>query len=73
MSNQTYTIEIKIDCDDEQHAAMEQVMVQMARDWVATAMLLTAGKQPKLMCRTQDAFYDEKEIDALAEQINLDL
>lgn len=73
MSNQTYTIEIKIDCDDEQHAAMEQVMVQMARDWVATAMLLTSGKQPKLMCRTQDAFYDEKEIDALAEQIKLDL
>lgn len=66
MSIQTYTIELKIDCDDERHAAMTQIMVQFARDWTAASMLLSQGKNPQLICRTQDAFYDEKEIDALA-------
>lgn len=68
MSIQTYTIELKIDCDDERHQAMTQIMVQFARDWTAASMLLSQGKNPQLICRTQDAFYDEKEIDALAEQ-----
>ena len=73
MSLQTYTIEMKIDCDDERHEAMTQVMVQFAKDWLATAMLLSQGKNPQLICRTTDAFYDEKEIDALAEKITLTL
>jgi hypothetical protein len=68
MSLQTYTIEMKIDASDEAHAAMVQVMVQTARDWLATSMLLSNGKNPQLICRTTDAFYDEKEIDALAAQ-----
>lgn len=66
MSIQTYTIELKIDCDDERHQAMTQIMVQFARDWMSSSMLLSQGKNPQLICRTQDAFYDEKEIDALA-------
>lgn len=66
MSLQTYTIEMKIDCTDEAHEAMVAVMVQTARDWLATSMLLSQGKNPQLICRTTDAFYDEKEIDALA-------
>jgi hypothetical protein len=69
MSIQTYTIEMKIDCDDERHEAMTAVMVQFARDWMAASMLLSQGKNPALMCRTTDAFYDEKEIDALAAQV----
>lgn len=66
MSIQTYTIELKIDCDDERHEAMTKIMVQFARDWTAASMLLSQGKNPQLICRTTDAFYDEKEIDALA-------
>ncbi len=69
MSIQTYTIELKIDCDDERHQAMTQIMVQFARDWTAASMLLSQGKNPQLICRTQDAFYDEKEIDALAADV----
>ena len=69
MSIQTYTVEMKIDCDDAHHEAMVQVMTQVARDWLAASMLLSQGKNPQLICRTQDAFYDEKEIDALAEQL----
>lgn len=68
MSLQTYTIEMKIDCSDEAHEAMVQVMVQFAKDWLASSMLLSNGKNPQLICRTTDAFYDEKEIDALAAQ-----
>lgn len=66
MSIQTYTIALKIDCDDEHHEAMTQIMIQFARDWTAASMLLSQGKSPQLICRTEDAFYDEKEIDALA-------
>lgn len=66
MSIQTYTIELKIDCDDERHEAMTAVMVQFARDWMSASMLLSQGKNPALICRTTDAFYDEREIDALA-------
>ena len=66
MSIQTYTIELKIDCDDERHEAMTQVMTQVARDWLATSMMLSQGKNPQLICRTTDAFYDEKEIDVRA-------
>lgn len=69
MSIQTYTIEMKIDCDDERHEAMVAIMVQTARDWLSSSMLLSQGKNPQLMCRTTDAFYDEKEIDALAAQV----
>ena len=68
MSLQTYTVEMKIDATDEAHEAMVAVMVQTARDWLATSMLLSNGKNPQLICRTTDAFYDEKEIDALAAQ-----
>ena len=53
---------------DERHEAMVQIMVQFARDWMAASMLLSQGKNPQLICRTTDAFYDEREIDALAEQ-----
>jgi hypothetical protein len=59
---------MKIDATDEAHEAMVAVMVQTARDWLATSMLLSNGKNPQLICRTTDAFYDEKEIDALAAQ-----
>jgi hypothetical protein len=68
MSLMTYGIEMKIDCDEERHEAMVQIMVQFARDWMAASMLLSQGKNPQLICRTTDAFYDEREIDALAEQ-----
>jgi hypothetical protein len=68
MSLMTYSIEMKIDASEEQHEAMVQVMIQFAKDWLATSMLLSNGKNPQLICRTTDAFYDEKEIDALAAQ-----
>jgi hypothetical protein len=65
MALQTYQIELKMDVGDEQHAAMSQAIKQVARDLLAVGMLLSGGKQPMIMCRSTDAFYDEAEINAL--------
>lgn len=65
MALQTYQIELKMDVGDEQHAAMSQTIKQVARDLLAVGMLLSGGKQPQIMCRSTDAFYDEQEINAL--------
>lgn len=65
MSLQTYTIELKLNVDDDRHEAMTQITMQYARDLMASAMLLSQGKPPAIMCRTSDAFYDTKEIEVL--------
>lgn len=65
MALQTYQIELKMDVGDEQHEAMSQAIKQVARDLLAVGMLLSGGKQPLIMCRSTDAFYDEHEINAL--------
>lgn len=66
MSLQTYTIELKVDATDEGHAAMTEVMKQYTRDLLASAMLLSLqGKHPLVACRTQDNFYETKEIEAI--------
>jgi hypothetical protein len=45
---------------------MTEVMKQYTRDLLASAMLLSLqGKQPMVACRTQDAFYDTTEIEAI--------
>lgn len=71
MSLQTYTIELKIDTADEGHEAMAAVVKQYACDLRASAMLLSAQKRVLIMARSQDAFYDEKEIDLLTPSGNL--
>lgn len=65
MSLQTYTIELKLNVDDDRHEAMLQITMQYARDLMASAMLLSQGRPPVIMCRTNDAFYDTKEIEVL--------
>lgn len=65
MSLNTYTIELKLDAPEENHEAMQQIIKQYARDALASAMLLTTGKAPQVIARTEDAFYDQNEIDLL--------
>lgn len=65
MATQTYTIELKMSVDDDQHQAMQQVVMQYARDLLATSMLLSGGKSPMISARTTDAFYDTTEIEGL--------
>ena len=66
MGLQTYTIELKMNVsDDTKHEAMTQVMMQYARDFLATSMLLADGKGAIIACRSTDAFYDTQEIENL--------
>lgn len=60
-----YTIEIKFDAHEEAHAAMVEIIKQYARDLLASGMLLSGGKVPSIMARTEDNFYDQKEIEVL--------
>jgi hypothetical protein len=65
MGLQTYTIELKMNVDDDRHEAMTQVMMQYSRDFLATAMLLADGKGAMIACRSTDAFYETREIENL--------
>jgi hypothetical protein len=65
MGLQTYQIEIKLDAPDEHHAAMTQIIKQYARDLLSSAMLLSPGKMPQVVCRAEDAFYSTEEIEIL--------
>jgi hypothetical protein len=65
MALQTYTIELKMDVDDERHEAMTQVMMQYARDFLATGMLLANGRGAMIAARSTDAFYGTNEIENL--------
>ena len=71
MALQTYTIEVKIDTTEEGHQAMSAVVKQYACDLRASAMLLSPEKRVLIMARSQDAFYDETEIDLLTPTGNL--
>lgn len=62
MAIQTYTIELKMDADAEQHEAMTQVMKQLAQQFKAMSMLLSK-RPPLCVARTTDSFYDTSEID----------
>lgn len=61
----TYTIELKLDAPDENQEAMQLIVKQYARDMIASAMLLTTGKAPQAIARSEDAFYDQNEIELL--------
>lgn len=65
MSIQTFTIELKLDADPDRLEALEMLIKQAARDLLASSMLLSQNKQPQVICRTQDAFYDQREIELL--------
>jgi len=65
MTIQTYTIELKIDASEEAHEALTEIAKQYARDLLASAMILSGGKQPQIICRTQDSFYTQNEIEVL--------
>jgi hypothetical protein len=65
MALETYTIELKVDMDAEQHAAMTEIIKSTARGLLACGSLLAGGKAPIIMCRSTDAFYDEREINPL--------
>jgi hypothetical protein len=64
MAIQTYTVELKIDGDDEQHAAMTEAMKQLARNMLTVGMLMS-NRKPLIICRTTDAFYDTAEIELM--------
>jgi hypothetical protein len=61
----TYIIELKLDAPDENHEAMNQIVKQYARDMLSSAMLLSPGKQPQVIARSEDCFYDQTEIEVL--------
>jgi hypothetical protein len=65
MTIQTYTIEFKLDTNEDAHEAMLQIIKQYARDLMASAALLCGNKQPQVICRTQDSFYTTNEIELL--------
>lgn len=67
----TYCIELKLDAPDENHEAMQQIIKQYARDALASAMLLTTGKAPQAIARSEDAFYDQTEIELLEPSENV--
>jgi uncharacterized protein GlcG (DUF336 family) len=65
MSIQTYTIELRVDTSDEGHEALRQVLKQTARDFLATATIVTQGANPQVCARADDAFYNSEEIEVL--------
>lgn len=65
MSIQVYTIEFKLDVPEENHEAMLQISKQFARDLLSAATLISPDKPPMVIMRTEDSFYDHKEIELL--------
>ena len=72
MALQSYQIELKMHVGDAEHEAMMQVLKQTARDFLATAMLLSGGKGAMISARANDAFYDTQEIEYLLPSDTLD-
>jgi len=66
MAVQTYTIELKLDGNDDQHAAMTEAMKQLAKQMLTMGMLMSSRK-PLIVCKTTDAFYDTAEIELLSD------
>ena len=60
-----YTIELKVDATDEGHEAMTQITRQYARDLLSSAMLASPGKHPQIMCRSEDNFYTQEDIEVM--------
>ncbi len=58
----TYTIELKCSMDAAKYQVMVDAMMHIAREFLAVATLLQDGKAPQVICRTEDNFFDVREI-----------
>lgn len=59
----TYTLEVKIDFDDEsRHDQMRKVLREAGRSAYALAMLLADNRQPQIALRSEDFFEGTQEI-----------
>lgn len=64
MTLEVFTIEIKVDAEENGHEAVLEVVKNHARALMAAAMMVSKpGRTPQIMVRTEDRFYDQQEID----------
>ena len=64
MTIETFTVDIKVDAGEAGHEAVLEVVKTHARALMAAAMMVCRpGSTPQIMVRTEDRFYDQKDID----------
>lgn len=64
MATRTYKIEVKANVNTEQHDALLMLTKQLARNMLASA-LMVAPNGAIISASTEDAFYDQAEIELL--------
>jgi hypothetical protein len=57
MTQQTFTVEVKVDFEDKEHAdVVHQAARDAARTLLAVSMMLPTKRKPKITLRTSDHF-----------------
>ena len=68
MARKTYSLDLKIDFEDQtRHAMMEKLLRRLAKQVLTQATLLADGRQPQVALRSEDFFMGNDEIQVVRE------
>ena len=64
----TYTLELAVDFDTEEHyAVVKTILMRTAREVLATSMLIAGKRKPQVVLHSKDFFHGKEEIEVSAD------
>ena len=69
MAQETYTIELRMDVDDDRAAVMKQATMIAARNLLAQAMLFADARKPQIACFSSNFMKGTEDIEIALDEL----